>query len=83
VTPEIGPTITLTRDASKDGYVDASATVDLQVEGYVEQKKSTLFGVEPWVLYAAIGGSLGGVGVVVMMIMRKPKPKVEEEEEEL
>lgn len=84
VTPHIGPTIELTIEASKNGYVDATSTADLAVDGYVvEQKKSILFGVAPWVLYVAIGGLVGGVGVVVMMIMRKPKPKLEEEEEEL
>lgn len=84
ITPNTGPTITLTITASKTGYVDASETVELTVSGYIAAtQKSTLFGVAPWILYVAVGGSVAGIGVVVMMIMRKPKPKLEEEEEEL
>lgn len=84
MTPNTGPTITLTITASKTGYVDASETVELAVSGYVvATQKSTLFGVAPWILYVAVGGSVAGIGVVVIMIMRKPKPKLEEEEEEL
>lgn len=81
-TPKEGPTSSLEIFASKQGYVDDQTTIDVSVAGFEEEGPSTIFGIDPLILYAAIGGAIAAGGGIAFKLLRKPKVVTEEELEE-
>jgi len=79
-----GPATSLTAHASKDGFTDAERTIDLEVSGAQVVETGVFLGIPTWVMYVAVAGAVGAIGVVAFVFLRKPKAKaVEEEEEEI
>jgi len=68
---------------SKFGYISDSKTMTVDVLGEAVNEKTTLFGVDPIILYLAIGGMVAAVGGMAFKFLRKPPEAPEEEEEEL
>ena len=77
-----GPSISISVQASKAGFLDTQKTKDFEVSGVGVVSTGEFFGIPSWAMYAAIAGAVGAIGFVAYMFLKKPKEAVTEEEGE-